>query len=65
MASNDMSRFFDVMARYIALRCTKIEMRSLFGQQTNKCHIYMTTLRRGYFMALHYKKNNIIRPPCL
>ena len=25
-------RFFYVMARYIALHCTKIEMRSLFGK---------------------------------
>ena len=36
--------FFDVMALYIKLHFTKIEMRSLFRQQTNKHHIHVIPL---------------------
>ena len=55
-------RFFDVMASYIMPHCTKIEMRSLFGQKTSKCHIYVTPLQSSYFMSLHYKATYDVIP---
>ena len=44
-----------VIGRYITLRFTKIEMRSLWGQYPKKVHTYVTHSRSRYFMSLHYK----------
>ena len=44
-----------VIGRYITLRFTKIEMRSLWGQYPKKAHTYVTHSRSRYFMSLHYK----------
>ena len=44
-----------IIGLYITLRFTKIEMRSLWGQYTNKGHTYVTPSRSRYFMSLHYK----------
>ena len=44
-----------IIGRYITLRFTKIEMRSLWSQYTKKGHTYVTPSRSRYFMSLHYK----------
>ena len=49
MIASDGIMLLASLARYITLRHIKIEILSLFGQLTNKRHLYVTPLGHGYF----------------
>ena len=55
MASNDdsVTSLFDVMARYIALRCTNIEMGSLFNYHVLHFMSFMKS-NKSYLNILFY-----------